>query len=179
MSNFTPEQLAQVAALLSTFQTPTELPVATPPEDATPEPVAVAPVLSAVQPAPQARVQIPREQVRFDPRDWERKVRPQKDAASDVPKRKGLNILLRAWPVLLLCIPLVAWCFWSEPVKLFLIAWALVKMGVFGYFAAALDFGLNPNDQPEDVAEGITKGTAQKRRQWTVIAGMICGALAP
>ncbi len=177
MSNLTPEQMAQIAALISTFQSATvAAPVATPNVEATPEPPTVAPVQLAAQPAPQARVNIPREQVRFDPRDWERKAPA---VAPREPKQKGLNILLRAWPVLLLCIPLVAWCFWSEPVKLFLIAWALVKMGVFGYFAAGLDFGLNPNDQPEDLAEGITKGTASKRRQWTVIAGMICGALAP
>ncbi|MGL4575709.1 MAG: hypothetical protein ACRCV9_13080, partial [Burkholderiaceae bacterium] len=58
---------------------------------------------------------------------------------------KGATRLLAGWPVVVIAIVLGVYCFHEEPVKLFLVAWALAKMTLFAYLAAWIDVCLFPN----------------------------------
>lgn len=90
-----------------------------------------------------------------------------------------LRDLLRGWPLLLLfCItfPVVLYL---NPAKAGLALFGVSKIALGGYLGYLCDrFGFRYEDRPH-VLEGISKGTAWKRRAIIMAAAIVAAALIP
>lgn len=87
--------------------------------------------------------------------------------------------LARCWPLLLVFAATFAIVLLLNPAKAGLAVWGVSKLAMsayIGYWADRLCF--RPEDRPH-VLEGVSKGTAWKRRAIIVAAAIVAGALIP
>lgn len=90
-----------------------------------------------------------------------------------------LRDISRAWPLLLLFALTFAVVLWLNPAKAGLALWGISKValcGYLGYWADRLVF--RPEDRPH-LLEGISRGTAWKRRSLIVAAAILAGGMIP
>lgn len=91
---------------------------------------------------------------------------------------RKLNDKLRASPLLLLfviaMIPVLVW----NPAKVGLTVYGIAKIGLGGYLGYWVDRIVFPYARPHEL-EGISQGTAWKRRALIVSAALIAAAFIP
>jgi len=87
--------------------------------------------------------------------------------------------LLRALPLLIVFLITFAVVIFIAPQKAGLAIWGLSKLALGGYVGYWTDrLAFRPEDRPHRL-EGISKGTAWKRRSMIVAAALIATALLP
>jgi len=89
------------------------------------------------------------------------------------------NDLFRAWPLLLLFLITFSVVAFIAPQKAGLALWGLSKLALGGYVGYWVDrLTFRPEDRPHAL-EGVSKGTAWKRRAGIIAAALVATALLP
>lgn len=87
--------------------------------------------------------------------------------------------LLRAWPLLVLFLVTFPVVLLLNPMKAGLALFGIAKIAMGGYLGYFVDrWAFRPEDRPHAL-EGISKGTAWKRRAIIIAAALVAAALIP